>query len=411
MTELAATAPPLNPAPVDAWQTRLAAARQQLVDVIPAGTRFLLVDEEQLRDRLPPEYLAIPFPEQDGQYWGPPAHDAAAIAELHRQRRAGARFIAFVWPAFWWLDHYARLASLVRSCFREVVRTEEIIVFDLGTSRGFATWKLRDTLSRASDLRWLRETGRTIAGGFSWWAGMAKLAWSRDARAERHLCALIAAGHASALPTIALSQVLERIRAADGANGSRAALAPATLHPLLRGGGSGAAAEMAAMAAIIRAKCPRRVLEFGTYDGCFAWHAWANSDETAQILTLDLPPNIKVQGSSDIGFQGVTSRPFLPHDPRVRLVEIDSREWRGDFGDVDLCFIDAGHTYGCVKSDTEKAMSLVRAGGVILWHDATWRGDGYGVNRFLLEKRREGLDVRRLVVSDFDLSTLAVLIR
>jgi len=34
-----------------------------------------------------------------------------------------------------------------------------------------------------------------------------------------------------------------------------------------------------------------------------------------------------------------------------------------------MVFVDAGHTYRYVKSDTEKALKMLRPGGVILWHD------------------------------------------
>jgi hypothetical protein len=42
----------------------------------------------------------VPLVEREGQYWGSPADDAAAIEELERLRRAGAGFAAFAWPAF-----------------------------------------------------------------------------------------------------------------------------------------------------------------------------------------------------------------------------------------------------------------------------------------------------------------------
>src|SRR5205814_682465 len=111
------------------------------------------------------------------------------------------------------------------------------------------------------------------------------------------------------------------------------------------------------LASIVNAKRPRRVLEFGTYDGCSTWHLWANTDESTEIVTLDLAAGQQVEGSSDLGFHGIAHRPFLPRVERVRLVETDSRQWDPDVLDVDLCYIDAGHSYECVKSDTEKALA------------------------------------------------------
>jgi hypothetical protein len=95
----------------------------------------------------------------------------------------------------------------------------------------------------------------------------------------------------------------------------------------------------------------------------------------------------------------------------VRLVETDSRLWAPEApGGVDFCFIDAGHSYECVKNDTEKAFSVLNHGGVVLWHDATWKNDGYRVNKYLLGLIEQGYDVKLLKVSDYDYCGLAILL-
>lgn len=237
---------------------------------------------------------------------------------------------------------------------------------------------------------------------------------ARNAHPTLHLAELLASVRLSRLPTVELRSVLAELRggAEPNPNGNERV----ALHPLLTGGGSGSVGEMAALASITAAKRPKVVLEFGTYIGCSTWHLWANAAPDAQILTLDLPSHTKVEGSTDAGLQGVTSRPFLPDDPRVRLLEIDSREWAPAFpsvdgrdAGVDLCFIDAGHSYECVRNDTEKALSLMNRGGVILWHDATWRRDDYAVNTYLHDLRRQGRDVRLLDLGPFEYCALAVL--
>ena len=36
----------------------------------------------------------------------------------------------------------------------------------------------------------------------------------------------------------------------------------------------------------------------------------------------------------------------------------------------DLIFIDGGHTYTCIKNDTdEKSLEMIKENGLILWHD------------------------------------------
>lgn len=36
---------------------------------------------------------------------------------------------------------------------------------------------------------------------------------------------------------------------------------------------------------------------------------------------------------------------------------------------IDLVFVNAGHTYDLVANDTRHALTLLRPGGVIIWHD------------------------------------------
>jgi hypothetical protein len=102
----------------EAWRQRIDTAIQEITDLVPSGATFILVDGNQLetgeaiRGR-----LRVPFLERGGQYWGPPPDDATAIQELERLRQAGASYMVFGWPAFWWLEHYAALRCYLQSVF------------------------------------------------------------------------------------------------------------------------------------------------------------------------------------------------------------------------------------------------------------------------------------------------------
>src|SRR5262249_40947092 len=223
---------------------------------------------------------------------------------------------------------------------------------------------------------------------------------------ELFLCRLLASVRCCDIPVIDFESVLSRLQKASGGPIDRV-----VMHPKLRGVGSGSVGEMAALSALVAAKRPKNILEFGTCDGCSTWHLWANSGADTVITTVDLPSNVKTVGSTDPGLQGVGHRPFLPVDTRVRLVETDSRFWTPEIpGGVDFCFIDAGHSYECVKNDTEKALSILKNDGVMLWHDATWKSDGYRVNKYLLGLIEVGYDVKLIKVSDYDYCGLAVLV-
>src|SRR5881396_2814418 len=103
--------------PLEADLLRLRRAREEILRLVPAAEKFVLVDEDQLRSSLP-HACALPFLEKEGQYWGPPADDPMAIAELERLRRMGAKAVVFVWTTFWWLTHYAGFQQHLRSRYR-----------------------------------------------------------------------------------------------------------------------------------------------------------------------------------------------------------------------------------------------------------------------------------------------------
>ncbi|MEZ0264844.1 MAG: glycosyltransferase [Phycisphaerae bacterium] len=117
------------------WIGRLGEAVAELSAVVPAGATYLLVDDEQFGAELLPGRRALPFIEADGSYAGAPADDAAAVRELERMRSEGARQIVFMWPCFWWLDHYAGLREHLRTRYACVSDTARASVFDLTAVR------------------------------------------------------------------------------------------------------------------------------------------------------------------------------------------------------------------------------------------------------------------------------------
>lgn len=123
------------------WERRsyfhqLRAAVQEIEALVPAGESFILADEDRWgSDETIAGRRRIPFLECDGWYCGPPADDAAAIAELQRLRlERGATFLAVAWPAFWWLEHYAGFAAYLRASFSCVLDNERQVLFDLRPS-------------------------------------------------------------------------------------------------------------------------------------------------------------------------------------------------------------------------------------------------------------------------------------
>jgi polysaccharide pyruvyl transferase WcaK-like protein len=103
----------------------------QVAELVPPGCSFILVDETQWADEVFAERRPIPFLEKDGEYWGLPADDETAIRECERLRRAGASFIVFAPPTFWWLKHYIGLEHHLRSHYACVREDDQLVAFDL----------------------------------------------------------------------------------------------------------------------------------------------------------------------------------------------------------------------------------------------------------------------------------------
>jgi predicted O-methyltransferase YrrM len=145
---------------------------------------------------------------------------------------------------------------------------------------------------------------------------------------------------------------------------------------------------LAQMCALLR---PESVFEFGTYDGLATLHFALNTPVDARITTLDLPPDdpIRKTDSDDTFYtRGITVGQHFHGQPEQSKIQqiysnsmmFDHQPWRNK---MDLIFVDGGHDYEVVKSDTEKAMEMLRPGGLLVWHD--YEFTHYGVYTFLNE--------------------------
>lgn len=109
---------------------RMALTRQAIIDHLPQDTAFILIDDEHIRSLLPHPSV-FPFLEHQGVYWGPPAEDAVAIAELERLRTMGAAALVIVWSSFWWLERFPGFAKYLKQNFKAVHPNDLIVLFDL----------------------------------------------------------------------------------------------------------------------------------------------------------------------------------------------------------------------------------------------------------------------------------------
>jgi SAM-dependent methyltransferase len=112
-----------------AWKNRVLEASIQLINASPPDARIVLVDNGQLGDLGDIRRVIVPFPERGGIYNGPPADSQAAVDELERKLAAGATHVAVAWPAFWWLDHYAKLDHYLRTNLTAVAANDDWVIF------------------------------------------------------------------------------------------------------------------------------------------------------------------------------------------------------------------------------------------------------------------------------------------
>jgi hypothetical protein len=105
-------------------------AAAQIASVVAEGATYILVDDERWdRHTLVPNRRALPFLERDGVYWGQPPDDRTAVQEIERMRNAGAGYVMFAQPSFWWLDHYGGLRRHLESRYARVLDHDAVIGF------------------------------------------------------------------------------------------------------------------------------------------------------------------------------------------------------------------------------------------------------------------------------------------
>jgi hypothetical protein len=147
---------------------------------------------------------------------------------------------------------------------------------------------------------------------------------------------------------------------------------------------------------LARSATPQRVFEFGTFDGFTTIHLAANTSPGSEIFTID-------RNAGRYPFSGL--RPFThaisvggrfhghPLAQRIHQLTGDTRNF--DFtpyaGTCGLVFLDADHAYEGTQTDTRTAMTLLRPGGMLVWHDCF----AEGVQRFLKEFSK-GHEVHRI---------------
>ena len=149
-------------------------------------------------------------------------------------------------------------------------------------------------------------------------------------------------------------------------------------------GAIGGTSDAEAIVLAVLAKDARRMFEFGTATGRTTY-LWArNSPPDARVTTLTLAPDQRstyqaasgdTEGARDHALRESMFTQFLYSgtdvESKVTQRYGDSKTLdEGPYvGTCDLIFVDGSHARSYVQSDSEKALRMLRPGGVVLWHD------------------------------------------
>ncbi len=140
--------------------------------------------------------------------------------------------------------------------------------------------------------------------------------------------------------------------------------------------------ELLVISSLVSFYQPKNLLEIGTFNGNTTLQMALNAPEDAIIHTLDLPP-LEVTTKepvlqSDLPFileKDKKQRKYLKSQVSHKILQYLGDSTSYDFklfakkAPLDFIFIDGGHSYECVKSDSQKSLEILNEGGIILWHD------------------------------------------
>ena len=131
-------------------------------------------------------------------------------------------------------------------------------------------------------------------------------------------------------------------------------------------------------------KISNKIFEFGTCSGKTTYLMALNSPEDSEIISLTLKPenleNIEKNNQDNkISYRNIINESIYENflftgskfENKIKVLfqnslDFDETQYTNFF---DLIFIDGGHTYSVVKSDTQKAFKMINKNGIILWHD------------------------------------------
>ena len=149
-------------------------------------------------------------------------------------------------------------------------------------------------------------------------------------------------------------------------------------------GGAGSISDFETWILCTFAKKSLNIFEFGTFAGKTTYLLAKNAPKSSKIFTLTLAPEgrsaYKASESDDAKDtksaldESIFTSFYYTNTPvssKITQLFADSKMFDESpyVGKMDLIFIDGSHAHSYVESDTQKALKMIKPGGVIFWHD------------------------------------------
>ena len=161
------------------------------------------------------------------------------------------------------------------------------------------------------------------------------------------------------------------------------------------------------------AKFSKRIFEFGTCSGKTSHIMAMNAPKEGRVYTLTIHPSqleqLSFENDDDRLHENIAKEEAkfdifyysdLSSSKKIEQIFSDSKQFdESKFRDsFDLILIDGAHTRSYVMSDSRKAFSMLKNGGVILWHD--YKPEAPDVFSYLNELASE-MPLRHISGTDF----------
>ena len=131
-------------------------------------------------------------------------------------------------------------------------------------------------------------------------------------------------------------------------------------------------------------KISKKIFEFGTCSGKTTYLMGLNSSDDTKIVSITLNPDdldnvIKKDKDNKVSFRNIIQESVYDKflfsgkevEKKIKVIfqnslDLEHNKYKNE---MDLIFIDGGHTYSVIKSDSEKSFEMLNENGIILWHD------------------------------------------